>query len=144
MTNGTAAAMMLTDVIVSRANPWAALFDSKRLKPRAAGPSLVRENASVGLRFFIDRVRGASGGDVASLGPGEGRMLRLRGRKTAVYRDEHGTVHALSPVCRHLGCHIAWNAAEQTWDCPCHGSRYSGDGRVIQGPAVDDLRRRSL
>ncbi len=71
-------------------------------------------------------------------------MLKLDGKKTAVYRDEDGTLHALSPVCRHLACIVAWNPAEHSWDCPCHGSRYSGEGRVIQGPATSDLQRREL
>ena len=61
--------------------------------------------------------------------------------KIAVCRDGQGVVHACSAVCTHLGCDVAWNTAEQTWDCPCHGSRFSPDGTVINGPAVSDLRR---
>jgi Rieske Fe-S protein len=60
----------------------------------------------------------------------------------AGYKDPDGVLHKLSAVCTHLGCVVAWNPAEQTWDCPCHGSRFSFDGRVIQGPAVKDLERR--
>jgi Rieske Fe-S protein len=66
----------------------------------------------------------------------------VSGRKRAFYRDEEGALHVLSPVCRHLYCHVAWNPAEQSWDCPCHGSRYSGEGELIQGPAVEGLVRK--
>jgi len=58
-----------------------------------------------------------------------------------VYRDEQGAMHAVSPVCRHLGCYLGWNDAQKTWDCPCHGSRFLPDGTMIQGPTHDDLPR---
>ena len=87
-------------------------------------------------RALVDRLRRGDAAAPDDLRPGEGRLLRLRGRKTAVYRDADGRVHALSPACSHMGCHVAWNPAEQSWDCPCHGSRFSGDGTVIQGPAT--------
>jgi Rieske Fe-S protein len=67
--------------------------------------------------------------------------VRVGRRKRAVYRDESGKLHILSPVCRHLRCIVSWNPAERTWDCPCHGSRYTGEGRMIQGPATKDLGR---
>ncbi len=76
------------------------------------------------------------------LEPGEGRLLRLGAPKTAVYRDEGGQIHTLSPVWTHMGCHVNWNSAERSWDCPCHGSRFAGEGIVIQGPATRDLDRR--
>lgn len=142
MTNGTAAAMILVDRILGRDNPWQDLFDSKRLKPAASAGSFVKENASVARHFFGDRVNRGDTGSIADLERGEGRLLRVAGRKTAVYRDDSGRVHALSPVCSHMGCHVAWNTAERSWDCPCHGSRFTGEGVVIQGPATRDLTQR--
>jgi Rieske Fe-S protein len=56
-----------------------------------------------------------------------------------VYRDEDGAVHAVSPVCTHMGCTVTWNTAELTWDCPCHGSRFEATGEVIAGPAETGL-----
>ena len=61
--------------------------------------------------------------------------------KVAVYRDEDGTLHERSAVCPHLGCVVQWNAAEKTWDCPCHGSRFDRHGTVINGPANVDLEK---
>ena len=142
MTNGTAAAIILADLILGRANPWAELFDSKRLKPLASAATFVRENASVARHFVGDRLDRGDAAALDGLAPGEGRLVRLGGRKTAAYRDDAGRLHALSPVCTHLGCHVKWNPAERSWDCPCHGSRFSGEGSVIQGPATRDLTRR--
>ena len=114
------------------------------MKPRASAAKFVKENTVVGKHFFADRVGGAEKRSIDDLAPGEGAMLRIRGRKTALYRDEQGSLHSLSPVCQHLKCIVAWNPAERSWDCPCHGSRYSGEGRVIQGPTVKDLKPRKL
>jgi glycine/D-amino acid oxidase-like deaminating enzyme/nitrite reductase/ring-hydroxylating ferredoxin subunit len=144
MTNGTAAAMIVADRILGRRNPWAELYDSNRLVRRSGLSSFVKENASAGIRFFADRLSRADRVAVQDLTPGSGAIVRVRGRKTAVYRDEQGTLHALSPVCQHLYCLVDWNPAERTWDCPCHGSRYAGDGRAIEGPTTKDLKRRSL
>lgn len=141
MTNGTAAAMIISDSILGRTNSWAELFEAHRLPPRSALGKLVKENAGAGFHFFADRVRGGDAKSVDEVGAGEGAIVG-RLRKTAVYRDDDGTVHELSPVCRHLWCLVDWNPAERTWDCPCHGSRYAADGRVIEGPATRDLKRR--
>jgi Rieske Fe-S protein len=64
--------------------------------------------------------------------------------KIAVSRDGNGQLHACSAVCTHLGCHVHWNSTEQCWDCPCHGSHFSPEGEVLQGPAILPLERRSL
>ena len=75
--------------------------------------------------------------------PGEGRIVSLDGERAAAYRSEDGALVALSATCTHLGCIVSWNTAEKTWDCPCHGSRFDTKGKVIQGPAVKDLERKS-
>jgi len=144
MTNGTAAATILSDTILGRENPWADFFDAKRLKPLASAPMFVNENAGVVKHFFGDRLKRGASTALDDLAPGEGRLLRLGGGKTAAYRDDGGRLHALSPLCTHLGCHVNWNSAERSWDCPCHGSRFSGEGVVIQGAATRDLEKRVI
>jgi len=67
--------------------------------------------------------------------------VSLHGERVAAYRDEAGSQHTLSPVCTHLACYVSWNRAEKSWDCHCHGSRFTGEGTVNQGPAVRDLAR---
>lgn len=69
----------------------------------------------------------------------EGKVIDIKGVKTAVSKDENGKTITLSAVCTHLGCTVDWNKGEKTWDCPCHGSRFDKEGKVIRGPAVKDL-----
>jgi glycine/D-amino acid oxidase-like deaminating enzyme/nitrite reductase/ring-hydroxylating ferredoxin subunit len=139
LTNGTAAAMILTDLIGGRDNPWADLFDATRFKPLASAGELVKENVNVGKHFVGDHLSRPDVRSVEELSPGQGAIVRRGAGKVAAYRDEDGTVHAVSAVCTHLGCQVLWNSAEKSWDCPCHGSRFHYTGRVIQGPAVKDL-----
>jgi glycine/D-amino acid oxidase-like deaminating enzyme/nitrite reductase/ring-hydroxylating ferredoxin subunit len=139
LTNGTAAGMILTDLIGGRSNPWADLFDSTRFKALASAKELVKENANVGVHFVGDHLSRPDVPSVGSLAPGEGGIVRRGASKVAAYRDDSGTVHAVSAVCTHLGCQVKWNQAERSWDCPCHGSRFDVSGHVIQGPAVKDL-----
>jgi glycine/D-amino acid oxidase-like deaminating enzyme/nitrite reductase/ring-hydroxylating ferredoxin subunit len=142
MTNGTVAGMVLSDAILGRPNAWAALYDSTRL-PRVRGLGrLLKENTNAGTRWMADRLPGRKG-TVDEVPVGEGRIVELNGERAAVYKDEQGALTALSPACTHLGCIISWNTAEGTWDCPCHGSRFDTNGRVIQGPAVKDLERKA-
>jgi glycine/D-amino acid oxidase-like deaminating enzyme/nitrite reductase/ring-hydroxylating ferredoxin subunit len=144
MTGGTAAAMILADRIQRKENAWASLFDPTRLKLRASGPRFVKENTEVGLRFFGDRLTKPGRRALGDLRPGEGEIVRHEGEKVAAFRDDDGTVTAVSPVCTHLGCQVNFNDAERSWDCPCHGSRFAVDGSVLQGPAVHRLERKPL
>lgn len=141
MTTGTVAGMILTDTIVGRESPWAAVFDSTRREVRRSAKKFVLENTNVAKRFVGDRIRTMKIPDAADLGPGEGGVVEADGDKVAAYRDEAGKLHAVSPTCTHLGCLVSWNTAEKTWDCPCHGSRFDVDGEVIQGPAIDRLEQ---
>jgi glycine/D-amino acid oxidase-like deaminating enzyme/nitrite reductase/ring-hydroxylating ferredoxin subunit len=142
LTGGTAAALILADRILGRENPWASLFDPNRLNARASAGKLVTENAKAGVRFVADRLTKRGQRDLSDLAPGEGDIVRHRGEKVAGYRDEDGTLHAVSPTCTHMGCQVNFNRAERSWDCPCHGSRFAPDGTVLQGPAVHRLERK--
>jgi glycine/D-amino acid oxidase-like deaminating enzyme/nitrite reductase/ring-hydroxylating ferredoxin subunit len=139
MTHATVAAMILRDHLKGVDNPWASLYDSTRLKPKAAMSSLVKENLNVAKRFVGDRLSTMHPPPARELAPGEGGIRELEGRKLAAYRDDAGELHKVSARCTHLGCLVTWNTAERSWDCPCHGSRFTVDGDVIQGPAVKPL-----
>ena len=139
MTNGTVAAMIISDLIAGRTNPWAEAFDATRLAPGASIKSLVTENLEVGKRFIADRIRSWRPKPVEELAAGEGAVAQLAGEPVAAYRDDTGELHAVAATCTHLGCRVTFNTAERSWDCPCHGSRFGVDGRVLQGPAVEDL-----
>ena len=141
MTNGTVAAAIITDRIQGRENPWAAVFDSNRINLTASAKDLVKENVDVAKRFVGDRLAALRAPKAEALAPGEGCIAQVGGHRMAVHRDDNGELHAVSARCTHLGCYVAWNTAERSWDCPCHGSRFDADGRVIQGPATKDLER---
>ena len=143
MTGGTAAALLLSELALGRDSPWKSFFDPNRLTVRASVSRLVTENAVTGLRFLGDRLarRPAS---IEHLQPGEADIVRSGDEVVAAYRDDDGTVTAVSPTCTHLGCRVVWNRAERSWDCPCHGSRFSPTGDVLQGPAVHRLERRPV
>jgi len=139
MTNGTAAAMILADTIIGRDNPWAETFDSNRAAISQSVKGLITENLDVAKRFIGDRIASLNPPSADDLSPGEGGIVDLNGEKVAAFRDDDGTVHAVSPTCTHMGCRVNFNPAERSWDCPCHGSRFSVDGCVLQGPATKDL-----
>jgi glycine/D-amino acid oxidase-like deaminating enzyme/nitrite reductase/ring-hydroxylating ferredoxin subunit len=140
MTNGTAAAMLLSDLIAGKENEWTRLYDSTRISPFAS-KRLYKEGLDQAAHFVEDRFRGAGNED--DVAPGEGKIVGRPGDQSAVYRDPQGEVHAVSARCTHLGCIVSWNPSETSWDCPCHGSRFSVDGEVIQGPAVRNLEKKN-
>ena len=143
MTGGTVAAMINADLVTGRENPWAEVFDAGRVGNAGAVKKFVKENASVGMHFVKDRVERLRAGDVGELAPGEGAVVRVDGRAVGAYRDA-GKVHAVSVTCTHLGCTLGWNPAETSWDCPCHGSRFTHTGEIIEGPATRPLEQVSV
>ncbi|WP_170156805.1 FAD-dependent oxidoreductase [Roseimicrobium gellanilyticum] len=138
LTFGTLAAMMASDYASGKKNPWTELFDPHR-KALTSAWDYAKENASYPYYMARDWAKGTEAGDVNALPCHAGKIIRHHGKRVAAYRNEDGEVTLLSPVCPHLGCIVHWNDAEQTWDCPCHGSRFSGDGKVMSGPAEKDL-----
>jgi nitrite reductase/ring-hydroxylating ferredoxin subunit len=141
ITFGVLAGIILRDLILDRPNRFASLYDATRLPPLQALGTYVRENVPFPVILAKDRLTGSNvdEGSVESVARGGGKILRVNGEKAAISRDEHGRVCAVSVVCPHLGCDVRWNDLEKTWDCPCHGSRFSRDGRVLNGPAISDL-----
>ena len=142
LTNGTAAALMLVDLLNGTPNEWAALFDSNR-GPSPATPAAAAAPAAPGAPATGGSVaREGTARGTADLVPGDGTVIETDGTSTACYRDPAGQIHAVSAICTHLGCTVGFNRGDRTWDCPCHGSRFDVDGRVIQGPAIEDLPAR--
>ena len=142
MTFGTVSGMLVADLIQGREHRWRGLFDPTRIKPIASAVDFVTENIDFPKHLVPDRLTSldVEGHSLDDVGAGEGKILKLDGRKVAVSRDETGRVIALSPVCTHMGCDVHWNNAERSWDCPCHGSRFAPSGDVLNGPAVDPLK----
>jgi glycine/D-amino acid oxidase-like deaminating enzyme/nitrite reductase/ring-hydroxylating ferredoxin subunit len=137
MTHGPIAGMLLCDLILGKENPWATLYDPARKTLRAAG-TFLKENLNVAARY-VDWIAPSEVQSVDEIEPDCGAVMRRGLSKVAIYRDEHGKTHEMSAVCPHLGCIVEWNAAEHSWDCPCHGSRFDKLGKVINGPSNVDL-----
>jgi Rieske Fe-S protein len=137
-----AAAEMVAAAIDGRTHPWQGFFDTNRLNLTASAPELLKENANVAFHFVADRITRRAADSAVGLGRGEGKVVSRHGRQVAVARDEDGVMRAVSARCTHLGCIVAWNDAERSWDCPCHGSRFAIDGSVLQGPATAALEPR--
>ncbi len=141
LTLGTLAAMLMTDAIVGRHNPWADLFAADRRAIRHGLIDYLKENADYPYYMLRDRVAGTTSRSLRSVKRGTGQIVERDGRKVAAYRAPDGTVMLRSAICTHMGCVVSWNTAERTWDCPCHGSRFTPDGDVIAGPAESPLEK---
>lgn len=140
ITTGTAAAILLADLITGRDNRWLDLFDARRIKPIAGAKEFAKGAAGVAANL-TGGLLGSKPDDLAALRPGEAAILKIEGENIAAFRDEKGAVHAVSATCTHMGCTLGWNETDRSWDCPCHGSRFTCDGNVIHGPAVNPLAR---
>jgi glycine/D-amino acid oxidase-like deaminating enzyme/nitrite reductase/ring-hydroxylating ferredoxin subunit len=141
MTFGTLAGMMAHDSAIGRKNPWTRLLDPGRTKIFGGTWDYIKENVDYPYYLLRDRFTGPEARTLRAVKRGEGRIVELGGRKIAVYRTEQGKPTLLSPTCTHMGCQVGWNAAESTWDCPCHGSRFTATGGVLSGPAETPLER---
>ncbi|HEX8041099.1 MAG TPA: FAD-dependent oxidoreductase [Chryseosolibacter sp.] len=137
ITHGTIAGMLISDLILGKKNSWENLYDPSRITVRAA-KYFMKEAGNMAAQY-LDYFAKADAETIRSLIPGQGAIVNMKGKKVAVYRNEQG-VRAYSAVCPHLGCILHWNADEKTFDCPCHGSRFTCDGRVVNGPALSDLK----
>lgn len=139
MTFGTLAAMMARDAVTGATNPWTDLFDTNR-SAVARGPwKYLAENVDYPYYLIRDRFAGARGRPLRALKRNEGAVVTVDGHAVAAFRDDSGDLHARSAICTHFGCLVRWNAAERTWDCPCHGSRFLTSGEVLAGPASRPL-----
>ena len=137
MTHGTIAGMLLTDLIQGRPNEWANLYEPARLTSIAT-IDFLNENLNV-TAHYTDWLTGGEVGSTEEVERDEGCIVRRGLTKIAAYRDDQGVLHERQAICTHLGCVVSWNSTEQSWDCPCHGSRFDKLGHVINGPANSDL-----
>jgi Rieske Fe-S protein len=143
LSTATAAAILISDSLNGVENPWASTFSPNRLSLRSL-PELAQANSKVGFDFVADRLRPGEASRVEDVPRGEARVVRQGLGKKGVFRGEDGAVPIVSMRCTHLGCLLRFNSAERSWDCPCHGSRFTPAGDVLQGPAVHRLERKPI
>lgn len=138
MTTSFVSAKLLSDLVTNEKNKWEELYDPSRISLVASAEGAIRQGENVVKGFLKHLVEKE---DIKSLKPNEGKVIKYKGKKVAVYKDEKGNIQAVSAVCTHMGCIVGWNNGEKTWDCPCHGSRYDKYGKVINGPARKELHK---
>jgi glycine/D-amino acid oxidase-like deaminating enzyme/nitrite reductase/ring-hydroxylating ferredoxin subunit len=141
MTFGTVAGIMARDTVLGIKCPWQELFDTGRTKLRGGAWDYLKENVDYPYYMVKDHLTAAERQSPDAVRPGEGKILRLENGRAAVSRDERGQLHSVSPICTHMGCIVHWNDTEKSWDCPCHGSRFSPAGEVLAGPAETPLAK---
>jgi len=144
LTFGTLAGLMIADAILGRSNPWAELFAPGRKALTRGLWDYVKENIDYPYYRIRDRFAGAGTKSLRAVKRGQGNVIERNGTKVAAYRDAAGAVTLRSAICSHMGCTVGWNTAERTWDCPCHGSRFTPTGDVISGPAAAPLPEATL
>lgn len=141
MTNGTVAGLLLADLAQNKFNSYADLFTPTRSKLKAEDTKkFIKENTNVAKELVTGKLKRATA-SVDDLQNDEGGIVMIDNHKMGAYKDNHGKLHIIKPTCTHLGCDVHWNDGERSWDCPCHGSRFSYKGEVLEGPAVKPLER---
>lgn len=138
MTHCTIGAMLITDQIMNRANPWEKLYSPTRISLRATKQYL-KESFNVAMQY-ADWLDPKFKNNLEALENDAGVVFRKGRKMLAAYKNEEGTIEYMSAVCTHLAGIVNWNSAEKSWDCPCHGSRFDCHGKVIEGPAIKDLK----
>lgn len=143
LTYGVMSAIIFGDLLQGRENEWAKLYAADRFTPLKSAKTFIKENKNVAKQYLKNLPHNAEASVFSEIRPGQGRILETEEEKLAVYRDQEGQVHCLSAVCTHMACIVDWNNAEKSWDCPCHGSRFEVSGKVIEGPALSPLEKKS-
>lgn len=143
MTHGSVSGLILRDLIIGKENPYEELFSPQRFHADPSIRHFLIQNANVAGQLIAGKV-GVTFNRIEDLKEDEGAVINLRGERCGAYKDRDGKLHIVDTTCTHLGCEVNWNSGDRTWDCPCHGSRYSYDGAVIEGPAKEPLARFEL
>lgn len=134
MTNGTIAGKILGDQILGIKNPYIQLFSPLRsMKPNIV-PTITNgfEYLRAYSKTYFDKN--------PNFYPSRVMVLKINGIDCGVYIDKNGKKHIVHNLCPHLKCKLIFNKLEETWDCPCHGSRFDMDGEVLEGPATYSIR----
>ena len=141
MIYGSLSALIFLDMMQNRRSPYEALFAPSRAKPVAGFSNFVKEAADVVKELITGKFGIETIHEISELAAGEARIVHYNEQTVALYKDEDHNVHAVNPACTHIKCTVAWNDVERSWDCPCHGSRFSIDGEVLTAPARKNLQK---
>ncbi|RUL55595.1 FAD-dependent oxidoreductase [Lysinibacillus antri] len=140
MTNGTAAALLFKDIIKGEKNTYQSLYSPGRFYAHPSLKNFLVSNADVVKHLIKGKIE-TSDKNIDNLANDEGAVITVNGHRKGAYKDEEGNVHIVDTTCTHIGCEVEWNSGERSWDCPCHGSRFSYTGEVLEGPAEKPLQK---
>jgi Rieske Fe-S protein len=140
MTNGTAAAILLKDLIARGESLYEELYSPSRFEGDTMVKNFLAGNAEVAKHLVKGKIEKPNK-NPEELKHDEGAVVSVRGKRAGAYKDSSGLLHIVDTTCTHLGCEVEWNSGDRTWDCPCHGSRFSYNGEVVEGPAEKPLKR---
>jgi glycine/D-amino acid oxidase-like deaminating enzyme/nitrite reductase/ring-hydroxylating ferredoxin subunit len=138
MTNSMASSVIIRDLIVHGESPWQEVYNPSRQTIAASAKTFIVENLNVASNLISGKITAVP--EDIDVKNGEGKVVDIDGQRAGVYRDEQGILHVVDTTCTHLGCELSWNSAEKSWDCPCHGSRFTYEGEIIEGPTVKPLK----
>jgi glycine/D-amino acid oxidase-like deaminating enzyme/nitrite reductase/ring-hydroxylating ferredoxin subunit len=142
MTNGVLSGILLAELIDDRKPAWSEIYDPRRFHPTVEAKPMLKAQATVASNWAGPRLRSKTR-SLEEIPPGHAGVVADDDGKWATYVDEDGLVHQVSATCTHLGCIVSFNDVEREWECPCHGSRFAIDGRLLQGPATTHLQPRT-
>lgn len=138
MTSSMVAAQLIAGLIQNGSHPWEEVFSPQRFSLQASGKKLAEEMGHAA-KDLSRRIFAPPRAEIDALPKGHGGVVEYKGKKCGVYKDENGEVFVVSVKCPHLGCQLEWNPDTKSWDCPCHGSRFDYQGRLLDGPAQEGL-----
>lgn len=141
MTFGSMTSLIIPDLMENKITELGKLLSPARIKPIASAGNILDEVVNASMHFVKDKFSADKITELNEINSGEGRIIKHDGNIYAAYRDDKNELHLLSPICPHTGCNVAWNPSEVSWDCPCHGSRFDIEGKLLNGPAMSDLKK---
>lgn len=137
MTNSIVSSIILKDLILKGESPWEEVYNPSRKTVLASAKNFVVQNVNVATKLIEGKVSNIP--DNLDIQQGEAQVVEIQGERIGAFKDDNGKLYFVDTTCTHMGCELNWNSAEKSWDCPCHGSRFTYDGKIIQGPAVEPL-----
>ncbi|WP_294200947.1 FAD-dependent oxidoreductase [uncultured Chryseobacterium sp.] len=138
---GTISSRIISDLIINGNSKYENIFNPSRIKPIAGFTSFVEENAVVAFHFIKDKLFKEKITSLHEINEGEAKVVKYEGDSYALYKEATGKVHLVKSTCPHAKCEVRWNSAELSWDCPCHGSRFNINGKILTGPSVMALQK---
>jgi Rieske Fe-S protein len=139
MTHGTIAGILISDLISGKENKWEKIYSPSRFKIFKAGNVFFKQMIGGFAAYLKDKPKNTDEVKLSDIKTGEGKIIELNGKKFGAYVDVENKLHLVEAECTHLKCIVKWNNDEKSWDCPCHGSRFTYEGKVLNGPANTDL-----